>query len=281
MTYDPSATLLDRAEHFSDMAGDMTNVMHAVMHGADIEARKPHTGMTPLHYAALGGSAALTTYLIAQRAKVNARCYQNKTPLHYAVTGQGPLQERIAIIEALLAAGALLEARDGFGKTPLIHAATNECGQALHTLLAHNADLCAKDCYRRTVLHMAILSGNAQTAQTLIEAGALITDTTCQGQTPLHLAAQGAMAGTVRLLLARGADLALCDHDNKTPLRLAIDAICCDRASIEETVDALKHPAAEAQSLYRRTQKARGLLESFGAPPEEFLRTTPPGGRNL
>ena len=52
--------------------------------------------------------------LLAAGAKLEARDEYGKTPLHKAAFNENP-----AVIEALLAAGAKLEAREKYGNTPL------------------------------------------------------------------------------------------------------------------------------------------------------------------
>jgi hypothetical protein len=57
---------------------------------ADIDARDPDTGWTPLHFAARGGHAELAKTLIQYKANVNAAGPGGETPLHLAA-GWGTL----------------------------------------------------------------------------------------------------------------------------------------------------------------------------------------------
>ena len=70
--------------------------------------------------------------LLAAGAFLHARDRTGETPLHSAAM----YNENPAVIEALLGAGADIHARDRFGLTPLYNAATNENLAVTETLLA-------------------------------------------------------------------------------------------------------------------------------------------------
>lgn len=83
----------------------------------DIDARDASWN-TPLHLAAVYGSAAIATRLIQKRANVNAVNEGGSTPLHFAAaTGDAE------IVKVLIDAGADVHAADALGNTPLIDAA--------------------------------------------------------------------------------------------------------------------------------------------------------------
>ncbi|MBD0866017.1 MAG: ankyrin repeat domain-containing protein [Rhodobacteraceae bacterium] len=87
--------------------------------GANIEARDPLMGWTPLHHAAFASTLEAVQVLIQAGANVEARTNDGETPLHKAAWFGRP-----NIAAALLDAGADPDARDEKGYTPLHFAAT-------------------------------------------------------------------------------------------------------------------------------------------------------------
>ena len=85
------------------------------------------------------GSADIVNALIAAGAKVGARNKQGKTPLHYAA-GMGWTDT----VNLLIAAGAKVEGRDPFGRTPLHHAAANGRAELIIALLDSGANAAAR-----------------------------------------------------------------------------------------------------------------------------------------
>ena len=73
--------------------------------------------------------------------------------------------------------------------------------------LAAGADVDAKDKYGRTPLHLAPASGNKEIAELLIARGADVNAKNKYGVTPLHFAAGYGRKETVELLIAKGADV--------------------------------------------------------------------------
>ena len=75
--------------------------------------------MTPLHCAAFGvqHQKDMAELLLANKAKVNAKDSQGRTPLHYAAIGSHK-----DVVELLLTNKAAINARDRNGKTPLYYA---------------------------------------------------------------------------------------------------------------------------------------------------------------
>ena len=85
--------------------------------------QKDNSECTTLHYAARYGRIMTAQWLIAHKADVNTVSYNQFTPMH--MVGDG------ALAELLIKAGADLEKKDAWGKTPLQTAAqegrTNVC----------------------------------------------------------------------------------------------------------------------------------------------------------
>ena len=83
-----------------------------VQHGANVN-EKDHSGETPIHGAAGWGRAKMVSWLISKGAEVNVLCH-GYTPLHWAAqNGTG------VVAKLLLDAGAMLDAKDHLGVTPL------------------------------------------------------------------------------------------------------------------------------------------------------------------
>ncbi|AIE85790.1 globin [Fimbriimonas ginsengisoli Gsoil 348] len=123
--------------------------------GAEIETSDTG-GHNPLYRVANGsgneadGRAALEL-LIAHGANVNqVTGVGGMTPLHMSAR-----RGTVAIAEALLEAGANIEARDSNGETPLRRAVN--CGKedVVRLLVAHGADPLSRDRFGRTVVEAA------------------------------------------------------------------------------------------------------------------------------
>lgn len=136
--------------------------------GGDIEARDDR-GATLLHAAAGADNPVVVKALLAASADVDARDADGDSPLHDAAAlsgwyedplvsraGPHPVYGDTAVVEALLAAGADVGARDDAGYTPL-HAA-------------------------------AVSSRNPRVLELLLEAGADPDARTDAGETPLEIA---------------------------------------------------------------------------------------------
>ena len=104
-------------------SASLAGVVACLTAGAEVKARSDTLSLTPLHYAAaLNGSAAVIGALVAAGAEVDARDIYDHTPLHSAARYSGSP----AVILALLDAGADTAARSGDGNTPWDYAKDNE-----------------------------------------------------------------------------------------------------------------------------------------------------------
>jgi len=135
-------------------AANVDNVEVAMMllaHGADVHA-KARTGQssTALMGAAVNGNARLVTALLARKPDLTVVSadrtvtgrhgpvrFGGLTALHAAITGGNP-----DVVEMLLKAGALVDARDVRGMTPLMWAIGTDrpASRIVSLLLAHQAD---------------------------------------------------------------------------------------------------------------------------------------------
>lgn len=119
------------------------------------------------------------------------------------------------MVDRLLSAGALRDARNHQKETPLATARTADAARAL---LSAGADPTARDETDETPLHDA---HNAELVFLLADAGADLDARDRDGRAPLHAAVNG---GVVEALLQTGADPHLVDSRGLSPLHLARDA---------------------------------------------------------
>jgi hypothetical protein len=131
------------------------------------ENRIPHwiyAGDTALHVAAAGHRVEIAKMLVTTGADVNAAGnHLQCQPLHYAADGclNNPCwdaERQIAMLGFLLESGAVIDAPDKNGATPLHHAVRNRCPAAVRCLLAASADVTVKNKSGSTPFHIAVHS---------------------------------------------------------------------------------------------------------------------------
>lgn len=127
----------------------------------------------------------------------------------------------LAAVQAFLAKGADIEARDRDGDTALHMAAIQASPAVIAALIAAGADPNALSTDGQTPLFHAAEHGNLPAVQALLVAGADVNARTKAGHTPLFYAIEQGHRPVVEALLAAGADLAARDKDGDTPLDLA------------------------------------------------------------
>ena len=195
-------------------------------------------------------------------------------PLHVAAEFSNAVATK-----ALLAAGAMMEARDTNGRTAL-HFATGLYGaKAMQALLSGGANLESRDREGRTPLHYAMSQGNAEGVGILLAAGAEPDPRDADGWTPLHYGAagdtgkaelpwivlaapggRGIVAGlnlspsgaeAVSVLLAAGARVDARGYDGRTPLHVAA-AQGNARTIVGVCSDSVLNPTLRTGSVGRR-----------------------------
>ncbi|MGB9080662.1 MAG: ankyrin repeat domain-containing protein [Desulfuromonadaceae bacterium] len=167
---------------------------------------------SPLVAAVRKGDKAAVEALLAKGADVNARNTKGETPLH--VAGYHGQKD---VAELLLTKGADVNAKDAFGKTPL-HSAAIEGKDVAELLLTKGVDVNAKDESGGTPLHLAAFFGRKDVAELLLTKGADVNAKDAYGGTPLHVAAAQGQKDVAELLLTKGADVNAKDKFGKTPL---------------------------------------------------------------
>lgn len=163
------------------------------------------------------------------------------------------------ILDALIAAGVNLNARDNYGELPTLYAARNPNEKVLARLLevgaevglatdgtslfhaaARNrndavmmivlaalgeADVTRRNSARLTPLLLAALRGTVAVVQLLLNAHANLDDRTVDNCGVCHRASQNENAGVMQLLIARGANFRArsAGSNGKTPFELAVE----------------------------------------------------------
>jgi ankyrin repeat protein len=172
----------------------------AALKGADLTVRD-RRGNTPLLYAASFGSLEAVRALVAAGADVNARNGFDLTPLIGAATNL----EKARI---LLSHGAEVNARTKQGRTALmIAAACDGCSEVVKLLLAKGADAKVKDTGGATALALAADASDNESLRLLLAAGGEAQTVDSGGVTPLIHAVFNCNTEAAKLLLAKGADV--------------------------------------------------------------------------
>lgn len=134
---------------------------------------------------------------------------------------------RVYIAQALIDAGADVNAMDAKQDSPYLLAGAEGRLEILKLSLAHGADLASTNRYGGTALIPAAEHGHVEVVRTLIAAGVKVDHINRLGWTALLEAILLSNGGTahqeiVRLLIAAGADVNLPDSEGITPLQHAV-----------------------------------------------------------
>jgi len=120
-------------------------------------------------------------------------------------------EERMRVLNILLARGADVNAHGFLGGTPLHIAASQGYTNAVGLLLDHGADVNARSDSRGTPLHEAAQQGRLAAVNLLLELGADV-NARSNYNTPLSLAVRFRHKEIVMTLLDHGADARIVDH---------------------------------------------------------------------
>jgi ankyrin repeat protein len=141
--------------------------VRTLISSVDVNIAQPD-GATALHWAAHWNDVDVAEALIRAGANVNAANDLGVTPLLVACADAGP-----AMIAALLRAGADANVRVPSGETALMTAVRTGQAESVRALLLHGADVNARDAGRQqTALMWATAQRHSEVVRLLIEAGA-------------------------------------------------------------------------------------------------------------
>jgi hypothetical protein len=121
-----------------------------------------YTGDTALHLAAAGYRIEIVRFLLAAGADPNlAANHRRSGPLHYAADtcltcDAWNAEKQVETIRALLKAGAMIDAQDKNGATPLHRAVRTRGAMAVKCLLEAGANLLLKNKPGSTPFHLAV-----------------------------------------------------------------------------------------------------------------------------
>lgn len=156
--------------HWAVIKGNTSALVALLAHGAS-----PNTfdkeRMTPLHdvcQAPQTSQADCARLLIDAGADINARDSWGRTPLRIAVS---ITSTDFNFIEILIQEGAYINTEDIYGQTPLIKSIRAN-SRATRLLLRHGANIEATDVYSNTALSEAIFRNRPEQLQLLLKYGA-------------------------------------------------------------------------------------------------------------
>jgi len=205
--------------HLSCFYGKLDAVKSYVEQGNDVEAQDIG-GLSLLQFAVVGCQIEIVDYLIAQGCNVNSKASDGSSALHFAANGNGKGEE---MIQRLITAGALVEAKDNNDRTPFLYsvAGLSDDLEAAQVLLKHGADINAGDTEGGTALHSTAHLGNMKGMPWLIARGADVNRRKKDGSTPLIIALRNQRFPAARYLLEHRADVNYRDDRGQTPLHYA------------------------------------------------------------
>jgi cytohesin len=189
-----------------------------------ISPNPPHRGTGPFAPNRLSIAAMLLAKgarpNAGNRNALNAAAYANDLPMVNLLLAKGadPSQGDggetalhiaarsgcVDMAQAILAAGAVVDARSCSGQTPLHEAAEGGHTEIVRMLLARRAAVNVTGLRNRTPLHLAAYEGSLAIVQMLLDAGAALNPLDANGETPLDLAENAEEQPVARLLMSRG-----------------------------------------------------------------------------
>ncbi|KAJ3113978.1 hypothetical protein HDU96_002670 [Phlyctochytrium bullatum] len=199
--------------HHATCNANLEFILLLVEKGADIRVTDAN-GSTPIHDAASEGNFDAVKLFIERGADVNGRDRRRMTPLHYACAN-----DCLQVVELLLESGADAHAMASDYSTPLLIASQVPAAlDIVRLLLEKGADVDARDGFGTSPLHHAAKRCILDVVRLLLERGAMVDGRDFSASTPLHGAAQFGHVDVVRLLVEKGADIRARNNSGSTPI---------------------------------------------------------------
>lgn len=219
------------------------------------------SGQTPLMYAAGRASLETVKTLLEAGAVIDAKDKKGQTPLKLAVVGYDNPRLRATreaasdVVSVLIAAKANVNDVDENGQTPLMLAAKTGYLRTVQALLAAGAAVDAQDYLGQTALMYGTAEyfSSPEVAKALLAAGANVNTVNKSGETSLMLAAPRPSIKTIQTLLEGGAKASINakDEDGLTAL---MHATWGDRDSRPEIIQALLAAGAQVNTTGKAGQ---------------------------
>ncbi|EEY56581.1 uncharacterized protein PITG_10128 [Phytophthora infestans T30-4] len=176
-------------------------------------------GQSCLHTAIIKNFRKVTMALIRSgRAQVNAATRDGGwTPLHLAV-----ITEEVDVMTELLTAGAMLDAVDADGQTPLLQACLGGKLKIVRLLLNAGANPAHQNKQAHSPLHyLSAFCRDRQLLRDIIANGADVNAKSMKLNTPMHFAAMNGNEVATQVLLEYGASASVINEDKRSVVYLA------------------------------------------------------------
>jgi len=202
--------------HVAAREGDLERVRALIAEGADVNAKDPMHGETPLHKTVYNEYKEIALLLIEHGADVDGTG-TDESPLHDAA-----FFDRIEMVRLLLDNGADINVKNADDETPL-HRASEKGHYGVAALLAaRGADLSIKRSDGYTPMHLALRHRHRKTAEMLLDRGANANVRGARDETPLHDAARLGDPNLAARLIEAGLDVNAQSNRSETPLLAAM-----------------------------------------------------------
>ncbi|UYV70654.1 hypothetical protein LAZ67_8000179 [Cordylochernes scorpioides] len=173
--------------HYASIAGHLEVVKYLVEMGADINARD-ESGLDPLQYANIFNHQTLVEYLLKRGATSTKMSFLQLPKMTGASASTPPLESTQKLFRALkqnnalgiedaIKAGAVVNARNEFSKTPLHLASYKGYVKIVELLLQNKADPKLLDDKSMTPLHYAAEASHLRVVELLLSHGAIYNAT--------------------------------------------------------------------------------------------------------